>query len=228
MILGKRGIKSTIKALRSRGIYTAGVLDLPFVSFRKEGVAYGFAAFSPNIGTVSIHNLKRMRRIVSALDKKNDIVIVSFHGGAEGSKYNRVPRRNEIFYGENRGNVHAFAHAAIDAGADIVFGHGPHVTRAIEVYKDRFIAYSLGNFCTYGPFSLRGPKGYAPMIKVNIDKKGRFIYALIYATRQRERPLGGVEFDPQRRAIKEIRRLTRLDGFMKNIQIDKKGYITKK
>ena len=40
-------------------------------------------------------------------------------------------------------------HEVIDHGADIVFGHGPHVTRAMEIYKDRLICYSLGNFCTY-------------------------------------------------------------------------------
>jgi poly-gamma-glutamate capsule biosynthesis protein CapA/YwtB (metallophosphatase superfamily) len=39
-----------------------------------------------------------------------------------------------------------FAHAAIDAGADVVVGHGPHLTLGVEVYKDRPILYSLGNF----------------------------------------------------------------------------------
>ena len=37
----------------------------------------------------------------------------------------------------------------VDAGADLVVGHGPHVLRGIELYKDRLIAYSLGNFATY-------------------------------------------------------------------------------
>ena len=113
---------------------------------------YGFAAFAPNNGTVSIHDLDEARRLVSQLDSVSDVVIVSFHGGAEGSKHQHVPRRNEIFYGEDRGNVYDFAHSMIDAGADIVFGHGPHVTRAVDIYKNRFIIYSLGNFCTYGPF----------------------------------------------------------------------------
>ena len=42
--------------------------------------------------------------------------------------------------------MYEFAHTAIDNGADIVLGHGPHVTRAVEVYKGKFIAYSMGNF----------------------------------------------------------------------------------
>jgi hypothetical protein len=63
----------------------------------------------------------------------------------------------------------------IDNGADVVFGHGPHVTRAIEVYKDRFISYSLGNFCTYGRFNLAGPNGIAPIVKLNVDITGKFV-----------------------------------------------------
>ena len=65
--------------------------------------------------------------IVKKLDSICDIVIVSFHGGAEGAQFQNVPRTNEIFYGENRGDVYKFSHTLIDAGADIVFGHGPHV-----------------------------------------------------------------------------------------------------
>ena len=47
----------------------------------------------------------------------------------------------------------------VDAGADLVIGHGPHVVRAAERYKDRLIAYSLGNFATYYGISVAGIKG---------------------------------------------------------------------
>ena len=59
-------------------------------------------------------------------------------------KYQHVTREREYFYGENRGNVYEFSHAMIDAGADMIFGHGPHVARAIEVYKNRFYCLQLG------------------------------------------------------------------------------------
>ena len=94
-----------------------------------------------------------------ALDTTHDIVIVSFHGGAEGSKALHVPYGQETFYGENRGHLREFTHTVIDAGADLVWGHGPHVLRGMEVYKDRLIAYSLGNFATYGRFNTRGQQG---------------------------------------------------------------------
>ena len=138
-----------------------------------------------------------------------DIVIVSFHGGAEGSKHTRVPRTNEFFYGENRGDVHKFAHSVIDAGADIVLGHGPHVTRAVEVYKGKFITYSMGNFNTYGQFNLQGVNGIAPLYQIKIDKNGNFIYADVISTKQTKGI--GLELDAEGRVFQEIRRLTRLD-----------------
>ncbi|MGB0932497.1 MAG: MFS transporter, partial [Chitinophagales bacterium] len=155
------------------GIETAGLLTKPTAVFEKNGIKYGFAAFAPNSGTVDVRNITKAKAIVSELAKQSDIVIVSFHGGAEGSKYEHVPHKTEYFYGENRGNVEQFAHAVIDAGADIVFGHGPHVTRAVEVYKERFITYSMGNFATYGRFNLRGPNGIAPLYKLTIDSEGK-------------------------------------------------------
>ena len=125
----------------------------------------------------SINDLQVSTNIIKELDKLCDIIIVSFHGGAEGQKYENVTRKQETYYGENRGNVYKFAHNAIDAGADIIFGHGPHVTRAIDLYKDRFIIYSLGNFCTYGRFNISGVYGISPIIELTVDNNGRFLNA---------------------------------------------------
>jgi poly-gamma-glutamate capsule biosynthesis protein CapA/YwtB (metallophosphatase superfamily) len=224
---GQKGINNTIRVLKKKNIYAAGIKDkLESVTFQKNGVKYGFAAFAPNIGTVDITDIPYAQKIVRRLAKSSDIIIISFHGGAEGRSYQHVPRKTEYIYGENRGNVHKFSHAVIDAGADIVFGHGPHVTRAVEVYKDRFIAYSLGNFCTYGRFNLRGATGIAPIIKVNVNKKGVFQNAQITPIVQIR--YKDVRIDKKKRAIKSIRKLTRADGFYHNISISKNGLITKK
>ncbi|MFM8834596.1 MAG: CapA family protein, partial [Cytophagales bacterium] len=171
---GEVGKKSSIKTLESVGIEQAGQIAKPFVTFVRNGVRFGFAAFAPNTGCANINDLAAARRIVHHLDSISDIVIVSFHGGAEGPTHEHVPRKNEIFYGENRGNVYEFSHQMIDAGADIVLGHGPHVTRAVELYKNRLIAYSLGNFCTYGGINVSGINGWAPIIKVFTNLKGEF------------------------------------------------------
>ena len=114
-------------------------------------------------------------------------------------------KQHEIFHGENRGDVYNFAHTMIDNGADVVFGHGPHVTRAIEVYKERFISYSLGNFCTYGQINLAGPNGLAPIVKLNVDTSGRFLSGRIIPVYQTWP--GGVKYDYSRRVINKIRDL---------------------
>ncbi len=99
------------------------------------------------------------------LKQQCDIVIVSFHGGGEGTGFEHVPFKIESYNNEKRGDVHAFAHNAIDAGADLILGNGPHVCRAMELYKNRLIAYSLGNFCTYRSVSVEGIGGLAPLLE---------------------------------------------------------------
>lgn len=221
---GETGRKSTSKTLKEAGIAYAGLLTCPYTIIEKNGIKYGLCAFSPNGGTCDIKNIKEAAKLVAKVDSLCDILIVSFHGGAEGSKHTHVPKRTEIFYGEDRGNVYAFSHAMIEAGADIVFGHGPHVTRAVEVYKNKFIAYSMGNFCTYGRFNLKGINGVAPIVQVSINKKGEFQKATIVSTRQKGE--GIPVLDPSQQAFKQIEMLTNAD-FPGHKLIFKNGEITK-
>lgn len=206
---GNSGRENGKKYLKSIDVEFAGLVSCPYTIFEKEGIKYGFAAFAPNSGTMDIRNIKAAEAIVKKLNDSCDVVIVSFHGGAEGRGKQHITRKTETFYGENRGNVYAFSHAMIDAGADIIFGHGPHVTRAMEVYKDRFIAYSLGNFCTYDRFSLRGVSGLAPIVNIKTDTEGKFISGQITPIIQLGR--GGVTLDKQKRVIPIIQNLNKTD-----------------
>lgn len=206
---GSPGRKRTIALLDSVQINASGILSHPYSVFVKDSVKYAFCAFSPNENTLPINNLDSARQLVSFLRTQADIVIVSFHGGAEGAGYEHIPRSSEIFYGENRGDVYGFAHAVIDAGADLVLGHGPHVTRAVEVYKNKFIAYSLGNFCTYGQFNLNGPNGFAPLLHIKLNKRGDFLLAEVTSVKQRK--LTGLTLDPANTAFKKIVSLTAAD-----------------
>jgi hypothetical protein len=146
-------------------------------------------AFAPNVGANSLNDPQIGLPLVAELAASHDIVIVSFHGGAEGNGAEVLPFAREIFAGEDRGNVVEFARAMVDAGADLVLGHGPHVVRPMEIYRDRLIAYSLGNFATYYGISVEGIRGIAPILLCTLDDEGRFVSGRVEATAQ-IRPAG--------------------------------------
>ncbi|PWS27758.1 capsule biosynthesis protein CapA [Pedobacter yonginense] len=204
-----KGRKNTARMLDSLQIHYAGQLNKPFEIFEKDSVRYAFCAFAPNENTVSIKDIKGAKALVAKLKTMADIVIVSFHGGGEGARFEHVTRKTELFYNENRGNVYAFSHAVIDAGADVVLGHGPHVTRAVEVYKHKFIAYSLGNFCTYGMFSLKGSNGFAPLLHLKLNAKGDFLFADVVSIKQDK--INRLTLDDNFTAFKQIKTLTDTD-----------------
>lgn len=206
---GNDGREKTRKALDRIGIHHAGHIEKHKAVFTINGIKYGFVAFAPNTNMLSINDITAAQNIVSTLKASADIVIVSFHGGAEGAQYTRVPKQKEMFLGENRGDVYKFAHSVIDSGADIVLGHEPHVTRAVELYKNKFIAYSLGNFNTYGQFNLKGVNGVSPILTINLTPQGNFINAKVISTKQTKE--NGLQLDSQNQAFSELKRLTQAD-----------------
>lgn len=199
---GSGGRKASAAVLDTSGLFYAGSQDKPYTIFEKDSIKYGFLAAAPNSGCFSMRSYKEAAEIVRMLDSLCDIVIVSFHAGAEGAGAIHTPRKDEIFLGSNRGNVYKFAHDCIDAGADILLGHGPHVTRAVELYKDRFITYSMGNFCTYEKFSLKGPKGVGPIFHLQVNKEGKYLGGTVIPTKQ----LGeGIPvYDEEKQALKQL------------------------
>ena len=145
---GQKGIDFTIETLQQNGIIPAGTIHsnqteiLPTI--KHNGYIYGFLAYSYtalNDGgkTIDPHvknfnDLGGLKQdIIDMKGHTADIVIVSMHAGSE---YKRTPDQNQI----------DFAHAAIDAGADMVIGHHPHWIQTVEQYKGKWIFYSLGNF----------------------------------------------------------------------------------
>ncbi len=222
---GPIGRSTTKRRLQEYGIAYAGLMGSDEIAYRTfSGVRFAFIAFAPNSGTVDVRDISRARRLVEQADAEADIVVVTFHGGAEGKDAQHVTRQTEEYYKENRGNVYRFSHAVIDAGADAVMGHGPHVTRAMELYKGRLIAYSLGNFATYGRFNLRGPAGVAPLLKFTMDDTGRFVSGQvtpIYQTKP-----SGPKVDPQGRAIRILQDLSRQDFPESPLVISSTGLLT--
>jgi len=209
---GEAGRDATVAALARAGIAGAGLaradartatLVLP------DGRKVGVAAFATNAGTTKLTDLSHAEAIVAALARTHDIVVVSFHGGAEGWAETRVPRGAEYYLGEFRGDVTRFAHRMVEAGADMVVGHGPHVPRAVEIYRGRLIAYSLGNFWTYTGVINYAVSGLGPVIEAWLEPDGRLAGLTIHSTRQAG--LGVPRLDPLDEAARFVRYLTKKD-----------------
>ncbi len=223
---GQKGRAATAALLDSVGIAFAGFVTHPWTVFEKEGITYGFAAFAPNKGTSDLKDYGRAVEITAMLDSLADVVIISFHGGGEGKDHQHVVRGDEEYLGYNRGSVYRFSHDVVDAGADVVFGHGPHVTRAVELYRDRLICYSLGNFATYRRFNLRGPNGIAPIVKVNTGPAGRFLSGEVVPVYQPGE--GGPRPDPSSRVIHTLKELTEADFPGQDLVIGEDGTLRRR
>ena len=202
---GRAGYAKAIEELIRNGI-TFGAKRQPMVTgVRANPVA--FATFGFDSDSYNINNLREADSVIRRLKSFSQIVIVYFHGGAEGRSALRVHDEQEYFLGENRGNVVAFARTVVDAGADVVLGSGPHVLRAMELYRKKLIAYSLGNFLTYGGFNLSGENGIAAILDFEISEtNGDFVRGRIVPTAQKA---PGIPFiDAKERGAKLLRELT--------------------
>ncbi|MBT8106771.1 MAG: CapA family protein [Gammaproteobacteria bacterium] len=205
---GEEGRSSTMQALAAAGIHHSG-REGDFASFEANGLRVGVLAYAVTRESNMLLDYELAEQTVRQFAATHDIVMVTFHGGAEGVDAANLPFAEEEYYGEPRGDVVKFARMVVDAGADLVIGHGPHVVRAMERYNDRLIAYSLGNFATYYGISVAGIKGIAPILLTTLDGDGRFVEGSIVSTIQL-RP-AGPSIDEQERALKLIRGLTAED-----------------
>lgn len=202
---GDKGFVDTVAHLREAGILASGVPGDNFVSVAKKGTRFSFLSFSPNSGLPDPRNRKNIERAVSAAKQKSDFVIVSFHMGAEGQNKTRIPLGPEHHLGENRGNVRQAAETAIDSGADLVIAHGPHVPRPLVQYKGKWIAYSLGNFATFGSFALSGNLGASSVLLLTVRKNQVEKIDIISLRQKKNEGRYRVDLDPARAAEKIMR-----------------------
>ncbi|MBI4750393.1 MAG: CapA family protein [Acidobacteria bacterium] len=221
---GSQGMASSKKVLDELGIAHAGEIgDIAYMTVKGRKIA--IIGFATNAVSYNVNDIEIARRVVTDATKKADLVIVSFHGGAEGTANLHVPDQVEIFLGETRGHLRKFARTVIDAGADLVIGHGPHVCRGMEVYKDRLIAYSLGNFATYGKFNLAEELGKTMILEVHIDPKdGAFRGGKIHPFKQ-IKP-GGPLADSTKAIIPIVKQLSESDFGDTSVKISDDGAIS--
>ncbi|WP_392480496.1 CapA family protein [Nostoc sp. C110] len=225
MDFGPVGFKDTKKNLEAVGIATLGHKN-QILYLKANNIPVGMVGFSPYEMYNSIHNLGAAQALVAEAKKKAKIVVVSMHAGAEGTGALHVKNQTEFFYGENRGNSIQFARNMIDAGADLVLGHGPHVPRAMEIYKGKIIAYSLGNFLGYRTLSTNAQTGDSMILEVKLNSVGNLISSKIIPVRMNQQ--GIPQIDQHFRTVKLIRSLNN-QAFPKNpVKINKKGEVVVK
>jgi len=202
---GEEGRTTSMEAIASAGMYHSGRVD-DFASFDVNDLRVAVLAYAVTKNSNMLLDYELAFATIAAYAETHDVVVISFHGGAEGAGVTHVPFAEEEYYGEPRGDTVWFARGAVDAGADLVIGHGPHVVRGMERYKGRLIAYSLGNFATYYGISVAGIKGIAPILTTTVDGNGTFVKADIVSTIQL-RP-AGPSVDAKNRALNLMRDLS--------------------
>ncbi len=221
---GTPGLKSTVATLGALGIMPVGG---PYVGrVTVKGKRVGLIGFShlDHAASWSLLEIDRARERIAAVKRTCDLLIVSFHGGAEGREALRVTEGTEYFLGEN---VVWFSRAAVEAGADLVIGHGPHVLRAMEIYQGKLIAYSLGNFLTYGSFNLKGPNRISVVLQVYLSladgkfSEGRLLPIQLVGE---GRPVP----DPTQEAVKLMRTLMEKEERLFFVLITEEGEIQRR
>ncbi len=205
---GAAGVASTSSALASAGITQAG-LPGQIGLVRDASVRVAFVDFAPYYNTNNFLEPRAMAALIARARREANVVVVYLHAGAEGPSADHVTRASETFYGENRGNPYAVAHAAIDDGADLVIGSGPHVLRGLEFYRGHLIAYSLGDFANYEDFATVGDLAMSAILHVTISAHGAFVSA--HLTSLLLAPDGQARVDPAGAAARFVATLSRED-----------------
>lgn len=131
----EKGFEDTKKILDENNIKYAGMGSTSIIE--ANGLKLGLLAYNGWDSNYNDDFLQKIQKDISKIKEESNIVAIYFHWGIERDNYPTTGQIN-------------FAHFAIDNGADLVIGSHPHVLQGIEVYKGKYIAYSLGNFCFGG------------------------------------------------------------------------------
>jgi Bacterial capsule synthesis protein PGA_cap len=210
--LGPAGRASTEHTLDSLGIAFYGPLNRIVMDTVRRGdslTTVGIIGFTTYPFAYDLLDIDRSAAVVDSIRPLVDLLIVTFHGGREGVRALRTAETAESLGTEPRGDLRRWARAVIDAGADAVIGHGPHVLRGMEFYRGRLIAYSLGNFLTYKGFNLDGPLGVTGVLQLEFSGRGSLRRARLVPMIQQ--PQRGPEPDQGGAALRLVRRLSAQD-----------------
>lgn len=219
---GAAGQAETVAALRDAGLRHTGRPGQ--IAYQRVGPArVAVIGFAPYPWAQTLLDLREARRLVREAARRTDLVVVTMHAGAEGLDRAHVRPGPETFLGERRGDPVAFAHAVIEAGADLVAGHGPHVLRGMEWYRGRLIAYSLGNFASYRNFDLTGKLAVSGILHVTLRADGSWVDGWLVPIRL----VGGGApiLDRKREALRLVRSLSRQDFGRRALRVSPEGLL---
>jgi poly-gamma-glutamate capsule biosynthesis protein CapA/YwtB (metallophosphatase superfamily) len=204
---GPSGRSQTISALRRAHLRHTGLPgEITVLRIAHRKVA--FLGFAPYPYDGALLDIPAAKALVKRARRRASLVIVFIHAGAEGPNQLHTPHGTQYYLGENRGDARGFAHAAIDAGASIVLGSGPHVIRGVERYRGRLVAYSLGNFVGYHTLGGGGVLSESAILRVTLGAGGRVLagrWIPIKLVEGLPRP------DPTRASSKLVEALSRAD-----------------
>jgi poly-gamma-glutamate capsule biosynthesis protein CapA/YwtB (metallophosphatase superfamily) len=176
---GPAGQAQTVSTIHAAGLAQTGLPgEITLVRAGQTKVA--FLGFAPYDYDANLLDLPAAQALIERAVKEANFVVVYMHAGAEGSDADHVTGHEEYYLGEDRGNAEGFAHMAIDAGASLVIASGPHVLRGMQFYRGHLIAYSVGNFASYGDFATSGDLDESVILHVTLSSRGQFRSARIY------------------------------------------------
>jgi poly-gamma-glutamate capsule biosynthesis protein CapA/YwtB (metallophosphatase superfamily) len=219
---GEEGLDQTIAALHKAGIKQDG-LPGEITVIKAGGEKIAFLGFAPYSTTASLLDLPAARALIKKATRQAQIVVVAIHAGAEGTDAQHVTGEEETYLGEDRGNPEEFAKMAVRAGADLVLGSGPHVLRAMEIYHQRLIAYSMGNFSGFHNFATEGVLGASAVLHVTLAPDGAFRSGRIASVRLVE--AGRPVLDPSGEGASIVAQLSREDLGGAAVKVGSKGKI---
>jgi hypothetical protein len=205
---GAAGLVATSAAMRAAGITQAGLPGQ--IGVVREGpLRVAFVDFAPYGLTNNLLDPRSATALIEQASRLANVVVVYMHAGAEGAVADHVTRHEEFFVGEDRGNPYAFAHLAVNAGADLVIASGPHVLRGLEWYRGHLIDYSLGDFANYENFSASGSLALSAILHVTLSASGGFVAGHFDSVLLA--PSGAASLDPNHDALTFVNALSRAD-----------------
>ncbi len=169
--LGWRGTRDALAAAKVAASGAPGEIKV----IERNGTRIAFVGFSTYPWSSPMSDDDVVRALVKAADEQAEIVVTFIHAGAEGREQTHVPEGPEEAFGEDRGDSRHFTRVAVDAGADLILGSGPHVLRGMEVYKGRLAAYSLGNLAGWENFGTGGTLSLSALLRVRLGPDGRLV-----------------------------------------------------